>query len=437
MKHGDVKWHSKEMVRLERVSKELGKRVATLIDLQGPEVRVAMVPANPFVIRPGDRFWLVKPKSARVGVVLDHPQVLTALREGKMIFADDGFLAFQVIKVDAGEAEVEVVEGGELKERKTMNFPGVALDFPCMVDKDVELLSLAARHTVDYVGLSFVRSVRDINDLRAEMERLGVQCGVIAKIEHPQAVDHFEEILAASDGVMVARGDLGIEYPIEQVPSLQKMIVGRCIDEGKSVIVATQMLESMHTQPRPTRAEVSDVATAVYDLTDAVMLSGETAIGKYPVKAVKIMASICQTTEPAARQTMVKRVIKPGTQEEAMVAAAYQLSQTYAHKQRSIRAFVVLTETGQTARYLARLRPEKPILALSSDKKTLDRLQLVWGVQPVFYDYAKDEETETRAVLLQLREQEWLKRGDQVVVVYGERWGKPGETSVVRVQEVG
>ncbi len=436
MKHGNVDWHSEKVIRVEKVCKKLGKRVAALIDLQGPEVRVDGIPESPFLLKTGDVFWFTGPNSTRKGVILDHPQVFPSLKEGSTIYADDGFLEFKIIKATKEGVQVEVVEGGELKNRKTVNFPGISLDFPCLVEKDIELLSLAARHTIDYVALSFVRNADDIHILREQMDKMKINCAIIAKIEHPDAVQNFEEILAASDGVMVARGDLGIEYPIEEVPALQKMIVNRCIEEGKPVIVATQMLESMHTNPRPTRAEVSDVANAVYDRADATMLSGESAAGKYPVRAVKMMAAVHEKTEPSADQIFGCPVdIEPGSQTDALVAAAYELSLTY-DGDNHVKAFVVLTETGKTAQRLSRLRPNLPIYALSGELQTLDRLKLVWGVEPVAYEYAKDEETNTRAVLKQLTEKQYLHNGEKVIVIYGERWGKSGETSVVRIQEV-
>jgi pyruvate kinase len=437
MKHGNTDWHAEKIVRVEKICKRLNRRVATLIDLQGPEVRIDGLPKDPFVVKPGDTFWFVAPSNNDKGVVLDHPAVIDLIHTGNTIYADDGFLEFKVIGVTKEGIHVEVVEGGELKNRKTVNFPGVSLDFPCLVEKDIELLSLAARHTIDYVALSFVRNADDINVLKDEMKKLNISCAVIAKIEHPDAIAHFEEILAAADGIMVARGDLGIEYPIEEVPALQKMIVKRCLEESKTVIIATQMLESMITNPRPTRAEVSDVANAVYDRADAVMLSGESAAGKYPIRSVKMMASITDKTETSAAQNPSPIDLScPGCQGEALVAAAFQLARTYSENGTSISAFVVLTETGKTPHYLARLRPSQRILCLSKERATLDQLKLVWGVEPVFYDYAKDDETNTRAVLKHLAEKNYLHSGEKVIVIYGERWGRPGQTSVVRIQEV-
>lgn len=436
MKHGNVAWHSEKMERVQKISQKLNKRVATLIDLQGPEVRVDGLPHTPFILNPGDTFWFIAPESKQKGVILDHPGIIRLMKLGNTVYADDGFLEFKILEVKADSFQVEVIEGGELKNRKTVNFPGISLDFPCLVEKDLELLSLAARHTVDFVALSFVRNADDIRVLRQEMDKMKVACDVIAKIEHPDAVEHFEEILSESDGIMVARGDLGIEYPIQVVPTIQKLIVNRCEEEGKPVIVATQMLESMITNPRPTRAEVSDVANAVYDRADAVMLSGESAAGKYPVRAVKMMASIAESTETSESCNKHAFIKNTGCQGEALVAAANQLACTYMMNGGRISAFVVLTETGRTAKFLSRLRPDFPIFSLSQKTQSLDRLKLVWGVEPVYYDYAKDEETNPTQVLKYLEKQGLVHTGEKVVVIYGERWGQAGQTSVVRVQEV-
>jgi pyruvate kinase len=291
MKHSEIEWHSERMERVEHACKELGTRVAILMDLQGPEVRIAEVPDQWQVVENGDTVRFCRPGGN--GIVLDHPSVFEVLQKGQTVYADDGFLEFLVTKTTHEYAEAEVVEGGPIKPRKTVNFPGAHLDFAALVEKDLEQLTLTAKHHVDYVALSFVRRAEDVGILRQELSNLKVTSKIIAKIEHPEAIAHFDLILAASDGVMVARGDLGVEYPLEEVPGLQKMIVKRAREEGKPVIVATQMLESMISNPRPTRAEVSDVANAVYEGTDAVMLSAESATGSYPVTSSQNTGSYC------------------------------------------------------------------------------------------------------------------------------------------------
>jgi pyruvate kinase len=310
------------------------------------------------------------------------------------------------------------------------------LSFPTLIEQDLEQLSLAAKHQVDFVALSFVRSRADIKTLYKELNRYKVDGEVIAKIEHPDAVEDFDEILDVSYGVMVARGDLGIEYPMEEVPVVQKMIVKKCRQEGKPVIIATQMLESMIDNSRPTRAEVSDVANAVYDGADAVMLSAESAMGKYPVKAVKTMVKIAGKAETAVEYTPLEIDWQRGGQTAALVGAANSLME-YGYKGVcDLKAVVVLTETGKTVEYMARMRPRLPIFALSKSIKTLDQLKLMWGVVPVWFDYSKKHEPDIRTAVQLIKKEGLVKEGDKVVMIYGEKWGEPGLTSVVRVQEV-
>jgi pyruvate kinase len=290
---------------------------------------------------------------------------------------------------------------------------------------------LADRHNVDFVALSFVRRSDDIETLRKELVKFEVNCKIIAKIEHPDAVENFAEVLDAADGVMVARGDLGIEYPMEEVPGLQKMMVRRCREEGKPVIVATQMLESMITNPRPTRAEVSDVANAVYDSADAIMLSGESASGAYPVRAVQTMAKIASKVEETMELPEVNIDWTQGGQTAAVTASAYKLMEFGYRGVCDLKAFVVLTETGKTAEYLSRMRPSLPIIALTGDMSTADQLKLNWGVEPRLYNFTKQESVDVRQVIKQVRDLDMVKQGDKIIMIYGEIWGEPGLTSVV------
>jgi pyruvate kinase len=422
------------MERVEAVCKQLGRRVAILMDLQGPEVRISEVPEEYQTVKSGDTVRFCRPGGK--GISLDHPSVFEIIHKGQTVYADDGFLEFVVTKATKDYAEAEVVEGGQIKPRKTVNFPGAHLDFAALVEKDLEQLTLAAKHHVDYVALSFVRQPEDIGILRSELAKLKVESKIIAKIEHPEAIAQFDLILAASDGVMVARGDLGVEYPLEEVPGLQKMIVRRAREEGKPVIVATQMLETMITNPRPTRAEVSDVANAVYEGTDAVMLSAESATGSYPVRTVKTMARIAERVGESNGTPEIDIDWITGGQTAAVVAAGYQLAEYDLKGPNTMAAFVVLTEHGTTAQFLSRLRPELPIIALTGSKKTLDQLQMVWGVQAYLYTYAKDDDVQVQKIMAFLSKEGVLAPGQRVIVMYGETWGTPGRTNVVRLQEV-
>jgi pyruvate kinase len=434
MKHGDIAWHSERMELVEKVCQDLGKRVGTLIDLQGPEVRIDAVPERWEMVQPGETVTFTKPGGD--GIVLDHPEIFEDIKEDQQLFADDGFLEFRVTELGEGWVKAKVVEGGAVKKRKTVNFPGMKLTFPALIERDIEHLSLTARHHIDFVALSFVRSAADIETLRRELERLEVGVKVIAKIEHPDAVERFEEILAAADGIMVARGDLGIEYPMEEVPALQKMIVKKCREEGKPVIIATQMLESMIEHPRPTRAEISDVANAVYDGADAIMLSAESAAGKYPVRAVKTMVRVARRSEEVADYSNLSVDWQNGGQTAAVVGAAHKLMEFGFKGVGELKAFVVLTETGRTVEYLSRLRPSMPIFSLSKSEKTLDQLKLVWGAIPVHFDFEREPDVDIKAVIRTISELGWVHHGEKVVMIHGEEWGTAGLTSVIRVQEV-
>lgn len=435
MKHSEMEWHSERMELVETVCKKRGVRVGMLMDLQGPEIRIHKVPEKWRQVDEGMLIKFVKP-GAGDGIEIDHPDIFNDVKVNQEVFADDGFLEFRVTKIGDEWLEAEVVDGGVVKDKKSVNFPGMHLNFPALIEKDIAQLSLAARHHVDFVALSFVRTADDIEVLRQELKKLKIEAMIIAKIEHPEAISNFDLILDASDGVMVARGDLGIEYPLEEVPVLQKMIVKRCQTAGKPVIVATQMLETMIENPRPTRAEVSDVANAVYDGADAVMLSAESAAGKYPVKAVKMLDKVTTKSEEMVESPRVELDWKTGGQTAAVVAAANTLLMCGFHGVCDVKAAVVLTETGKTAKYLSRLRPKMPIIAMSASEKTLDELKLVWGVEPISFEYEKKKKVSVQEVLALLTQAAKVLPGDKVVMIHGEIWGEEGLSSVVRVQEV-
>lgn len=435
MKHNAMDWHSERMELVEKVCQETNTRVGMLMDLQGPEIRIHTVPDVFREVKAGQMVKFVKP-GMDDGIILDHPEIFEDVKVDQEVFADDGFLEFRVTNVGEGWFEAEVIEGGLVKDRKTVNFPGMHLSFPALIERDIEQLSLAARHHVDFVALSFVRTAADVQTLKNELKKLDIDAKVIAKIEHPEAIQAFDEILDEADGIMVARGDLGIEYPMEEVPVLQKMMVRRCQQVGKPVIVATQMLESMIENPRPTRAEVSDVANAVYDGADAIMLSAESAAGKHPVRAVKTMARIAVKAEEVAEPAALDIDWSQGGQTAAVVAAANTLMRARFASEHKVTAAVVLTETGRTAEYLARMRPKMPIIAMSSSHKVLDELKLAWGVLPLYCTYEKEKKVDVQQILEVLKDSGHVAAGDKVVMIHGEVWGESGLTSVVRVQDV-
>jgi len=329
-----------------------------------------------------------------------------------------------------------VTRGGELKSRKGINIPGLDCDIPTLVKRDLECLNIENRDGIDWVALSFVSCGEDIKILKKELRERKIKAGVVAKIERKAALDNFEEILEEADAIMVARGDLGVEVSLYEVPFWQKQIIKQSREAGKPVITATEMLQSMVENTRPTRAEISDVANAIYDGTDAVMLSAETAVGKYPVEAVAVMRQEANFSESKVEYAEVEIATKNMGQTAAMVTAANSLIDCGYRGVCDLSAVIVLTETGTTVGYLSRLRPKLPILGVTANKKTRDQMKLVWGVKPYYFPFKRQSEMSIRKILKFLKKEKQIKVGENVVMIYGELWGKPGLTSVVRIQVV-
>ncbi|MBI4100690.1 pyruvate kinase [Candidatus Microgenomates bacterium] len=442
LKHNTQVWHSERIARVRQASRELQLPAAILLDLQGPDIRIGSFKDGEILLKKKEIvFFVLSPSNKkRKEIIIDSLSLLEKLEKNHEFTIDDGRFRFRVVGKTKKEIEAKVLEGGILKSQKGVNTPGLELDLPTLVKKDLEDISLAAREDVDFVALSFVRSVQDIEILKSELDRQKLKAKIISKIETVQALQNFEEILKQTDGVMIARGDLGVELALEQVPFYQKEIIKRCLEVGKPVITATQMLESTIVEPYPTRAEVSDVANAIYDFTDAVMLSAESAIGKHPEAAVKMMVKIAGFIE-GKRPRPEKLNFEVRHQTAAVTFSAHNLWESEFCQKEKIRAFVVLTETGMSARMLARLRPQIPILALTRHAKIRDQLLLVWGVTPILSNhvnnpYGKKTVEQIRQMLKVIKEKKYVKSGEKVIMVYGEDWGTPGKTSVVRIQEV-
>jgi pyruvate kinase len=441
-KHNSVEWHNERIRRVNAVSKKLGVHVGKLIDLQGPEIRIKMA-QDSIVVKDGDE--LLFDESMLInkgqGFSISHPSIIAHMKDGEKMLADVGSFTFTV-KRKAGKCYLVSGSDGVLKNNKSLNMPGSKFPLPVLIERDFEGLKLAQMGEVDFVALSFVRTKEDILVLRKEMKKLGLIAKVVAKIETQVALDNFDEILSASDVIMVARGDLGVEIPIEQVPFYQKMMIKRCFQKGVSVITATQMLQTMIDNPFPTRAEVSDVANAVYDFTDTVMLSGETASGKYPLQAVKMMARTVIFNELksyADTRSLFQFELKD--QEQRLSDAAYNLYIQSKDNDDHIAAFIILTETGRTARLLSRYRAKAPIYAFCPTKKVADTLSINFGVTPFVLAevYEKDKEVTTDDVLNvthYLEHKKILKKGQKVVVLHGDYWAVEGGTSTVKIVEV-
>ena len=443
LKHSNHPWHSACIKKVEQASRITKKPVAILLDLQGPEIRVGKLPKEGIEVKRGNRILFVKNNSSRSlqnAIPVSKSFFQGKLKKGKRFFIDEGRLEFEVLKRKKGGLLAKVIKGGKVESQKGINIPGMKLSLNSLLAKDLKDLSLAAKHKIDFLALSFVRRKKDIELLRKQLKKLSLSSKILAKIETSQALENFEEILEACDGIIIARGDLGMEIPFEQVPYYQKKIIKRCAEVGKPVITATQMLESMCYNPFPTRAEVSDVANATLDYTDAVMFARETAIGKYPLKTVLVTEKICRFWEKK-RPPANSFDFELNHQTASVCYSAYELWMSPFCQKEKVKAFVAVTRTGMTARMLSRLRPNLPILALTDDKKVRDQLCLLYGVTPLYFKnrndlYKKRSSSDVEKILNYVKRSGYVKKREKVIILYAEDWGTPGKTNIVRIQEV-
>ncbi len=424
-KHNTVEWHNERIGRVNLVAKKLGRTVATLIDLQGPEIRINM-PVEELKIENGELI-IFGPEAFNTkekAFSISHPQIIPHLKAGQKIVADNGAFLFGVIK-KRGRTYLQSQVNGVLKNHKSVNVPGADFPFPVLVDRDFEGLKLAQRNQIDFVALSFVRTAGDIGILKKEMGKYKVTAKVIAKIETKKALANLETIIDVSDGIMVARGDLGVELPIEEVPYYQKIIIKESIKRSVPVITATQMLESMVEKIYPTRAEVSDIANATYDLTDAVMLSAETAIGHYPEKTVAVMAKTAAFNEnknPVDNRVRFNFRLKDT--ESVLCDNAYGLYLKLRQLGQSPAGFLVFTRSGRTARLISRYRPLIPIFAFSANEKSACTLTVNFGVVPLFESVIAGKEVDKKeiaAAINLLKKRQLIKTGQSLIVVQSKR----------------
>jgi len=429
-KHSSVDWHKERIVRVNQVAKKLGRTIGTLLDLQGPELRINMPNAEMEINK--NEMVLVSQKTfteGKKGFSISHPQILSSLQKGQKVIADDGAFTFEVEKNTGEDVWLISFSKGILKNRKSFRLPGADLPFSSLIDRDFEGLKLAERNLVDFIALSYVRNGHDLKVLRDEMIKYRLKAKVIAKIETKQAIDNLDEIIRLSDGIMVARGDLGIELPIEEVPYYQKVIIKKCLERGIPVITATQMLQSMIESPFPTRAEVSDVANATYDLTDAVMLSGESASGHYPLQAVEMMARTVIANEKRFIYDSRKKLdFQVEGNEDLICEAAYNL---YLSLQKKVAGFIVFTQTGRTPIILSRYRPTAPIFAVTCDKKVADSLSLSFAVFPIAYcqvDKKKINIEDVDQVVHQIGKKANEKK--LFIGLFGDNWVRGGTTTL-------
>jgi pyruvate kinase len=430
MSHGDQKQKAKLVDAIRALEKELRRPTTILFDLQGPKLRVGHFEGGRAVLEKGKRFILDRDDKAGDSkrVQLPHVEIFESIRPGTSILIDDGKVRLSVLEADEEQIVSEVQVGGAVSDNKGVNVPNVLVPIPALTDKDRADLAFALEQKADWVALSFVQRPDDVAEARS---LIGDRAALMAKIEKPAAIDRLNDIIALADGVMVARGDLGVELPPEEVPPLQNRIVACARQFGKPVVVATQMLESMVTSPTPTRAEVNDVATAIYDGADAVMLSAESATGQYPCEAVQMMDRIANSVErdPSyqARVHFTQTRLEPTTA-DALAGSARQIATTI-----SARAMVCYTSSGSTARRIARERPAVPTLAMSASLHTSRRMGLIWGVHAVHTrDVSSFEEMVEKSKRMALRHKV-AEGGDRLVLMAGVPFGVSGSTNVLHV----
>lgn len=437
LSHGSHAEHAARVERLREAERRAGRPLGILLDIRGPKIRTGpfpertLLPAGATVrLSTGDT-----PSSAGE-ITIDDTSLVAALKVGSTVFLDDGLLELRVVEVGPrASAVAQVIVGGEVSGRKGVSVPGVRLDLPPLTEKDLADIAFGVRQGVDYIAASFVRRAEHVAAVRAAVRQAGGDQAIIAKIETDEAIQHLEEIVAEADGVMVARGDLGVEIPLEDVPLMQKTIIRCCRKAGKPVITATQMLESMLDHYRPTRAEVTDVAGAILDGTDAVMLSGETAVGRYPAATVRMMARIAARIETSQEYEAERRRRQEGAPARTVAEAISRATADVA-AELGVAAILSSTQSGATARMVARHRPPTPILAVTPSLSVARRLSLVWGVHALLVDRPESIEQMLDRAVNAAREAGFIQSGDRVAITAGVKTAQPGSTNLLQVYTV-
>ena len=434
LSHGGYVEHQKRLDQVRTAADNAGVPIAILVDLQGPKIRLGRFKDGPHDLERGDVFTIttddIEGSKDRVGTT--YKGLTGDCKPGDRILIDDGKVTVEVSSIVGNDVITRVIEPGTVSNNKGINLPGVAVSVPALSEKDIDDLRWGLNAGADFIALSFVRSAEDIKDVHRIMDEEGIRVPVIAKIEKPQAVENLVGIVDAFDGIMVARGDLGVELPIEDVPLVQKRCVELARDAAKPVIVATQMLDSMITNSTPTRAEATDCANAVLDGADALMLSGETSIGDFAIEAVQTMARIIQRTEEGGLERIRPLKHEPRTKGGAITKAAVEVGTIV-----GAQFLVAFTQSGDSARRMSRLRSPIPILALTPDRGTYNRLALTWGVEPMITPVVSHTDEMVKQVDGLLLESKRTTIGDNVIIVAGSPPGIPGSTNAMRVHRMG
>ncbi|SDZ54511.1 pyruvate kinase [Evansella caseinilytica] len=436
--HGDYEEHGARIRNIRAAAKELRKNVAILLDTKGPEIRTQTVEGGEVELVQGEfvKISMTEVVGTAEKFSVTYPGLINDVEEGSTILLDDGLIELKVTEISDGEITTQIINSGTLKNKKGVNVPGVSVNLPGITEKDANDIVFGIEQDVDFIAASFVRRASDILEIRELLDKhQAAHIQIIPKIENQEGVDNIDEILEVSDGLMVARGDLGVEIPAEDVPLVQKQLIKKCNKQGKPVITATQMLDSMQRNPRPTRAEASDVANAIFDGTDAIMLSGETAAGQYPVESVETMRNIALKTETALKAKDVLR--KRSEESEHTITDA--ISQSVAHTALNLNAAAILsaTESGHTAKMIAKYRPQAPIVAFTSDEHVSRALALVWGVYPYIGKKAESTDDLLKLTVDGALQSGVINRGDLVVITAGVPVGEKGTTNLMKVHLVG
>lgn len=436
--HGDFEEHGGRIKNIRQASAELGKTVAILLDTKGPEIRLGKLKEEPIELEQGETITLTTEEILgdinRIPVTYNN--LPNDVSVGSTILIDDGLIGLTVEEIAGTEIKCRIVNSGPIKSKKGVNVPGVHISLPGITEKDANDIVFGIEQGIDFIAASFVRKASDVLEIRELLERHNAShVQIISKIENQQGVDNLDEILEVSDGLMVARGDLGVEIPVEEVPLVQKEMIQKCNRVGKPVITATQMLDSMQRNPRPTRAEASDVANAIFDGTDAIMLSGETAAGKYPVESVEMMARIAERTEAALEYHEL--FLKQANAQQVSVTEAVSQSVANSALELNAKAIITSTKSGYTARMVSKYRPKSQVIAVTSDDKVVRRLALVWGVTPVFGEEQQTTDAMFESAVKGALSTGQVSLGDTVVITAGVPVGLAGSTNLIKIHHIG
>ena len=436
--HGSHREQKERLIKLQEIRERLGRPVAALLDTKGPEIRIRTFKEGKVELVEGQEFTLTSEdiEGTNEKVSVTYEDLYKDLKPGDSVLIDDGLIGLEVVSIEGKEIHCVVKNGGMVSDRKGVNLPGVDVNMPFISPKDKEDILFGIREGFDFIAASFTRTAEDVAEIRKILyENGGADIGIIAKIENQQGVNNIDRIIEAADGIMIARGDMGVEIPLEDVPVIQKEIIAKVYNAGKQVITATQMLESMIKNPRPTRAETTDVANAIYQGTSAIMLSGETAAGKYPVEALKTMVRIAVRTESDIPYNELFSVRKKEEKKDMTTAISHATCMTAIDM--DAKAIITVTKSGHTARMVSRFRPGCPIVGCTSDMRTCRKLNLSWGISPILIK----EEYSMEILFLHATEaaerEGFVQEGDVAILTAGVPVGRPGKTNLIKAAIVG